>query len=164
MIGIAVNDLPMYLALYHSLFNFIGLVLLGSFLRYFQNFIEWCLPEPEPVDERVHAQFLKESDRQHPQRACLALTREVEHLYSQILEIISRGFVGVSRDTMLHAEDVAVLTRNPYRFTESIQQMYRKRVKLLYGQILTYTRPTAKMKWIQIKSNVFINLSLWRVQ
>ncbi len=137
-IGIHAQDLPLQLALYHSMFNLVGLVLLGSFLRYFQRFIEWCFPTPQAVDERVQALYLTESNRQDPQQACLALTHEVEHLYQQMLEIMSRGLMGISQQQILKIPCLETLIRNPYRMTESVQQMYRKRVKLLYGQILTY--------------------------
>lgn len=137
-IGIASADLPMRLALYHTLFNLVGLVLLGSCIRYFRRFIVWCLPEPEKHDERIQAVYLNEQCRQDPKQACFALTKEVEHLYSQMLEIMAHGLVGVSKEQMLSCGEPEELTRNPYRATDSVQQMYRKRVKLLYGQILTF--------------------------
>ena len=99
ILGIAGNNM-LELALFHSLFNIVGAVLMVPCLDPMQKFLKRMFADqdkqnhlniPLPVDEPTRARGLTLTALQHPDSALTALRTESTFLYRQTVALISFG-------------------------------------------------------------------------
>ena len=136
-VGIAPGDFAMKLAVFHTIFNVLGVALMLPLLRRLIEFLEHRIPEPVPDVSRPH--FLNEAVDEFPQTFEIALRKEVLHLYENAAELILHG-LNLHRDQIFAAEDVAAVVRRSRTPTElDIDEGYELRVKTLYSAIVEFT-------------------------
>ncbi|MCP5023560.1 MAG: Na/Pi cotransporter family protein [bacterium] len=137
-LGIAANDYALKLAVFHTLFNSAGILLMVPFLKPLARGLERVMPGKEP--ETTKPQYLKDATLEFADTALDALRQETLHLYDEAFKIISHG-IDLHRSEVLSEVPFAqILERR--RTYDSIQididEDYERTVKVLHGAILEY--------------------------
>lgn len=136
-VGIASGDYAMKLAVFHSIFNVLGVALMLPLLRRLIAFLEHRILEPLPDVSRPH--FLNEAVDEFPQTLEIALRKELLHLYDNATELILNG-LNLHREQIFATEDVAGMVRKSRTPIElDIDEGYEHRVKTLYSAIVEFT-------------------------
>ena len=135
--GIGASDYAMKLAVFHTLFNVLGVALMLPFLSRLIQFLERRIPEPAPDVSRPR--YLNEAVDEFPQALEIALRKEVLHLYENAAELILHG-LNLHRDQVYATDDVAALVRTSRKPLEvDINEGYERRVKTLYSGIVEFS-------------------------
>ncbi|PUB12366.1 Na/Pi cotransporter family protein [Yoonia sediminilitoris] len=135
-VGIAPGDYAMKLAVFHTIFNVLGVALMLPFLTRLITFLERRIIEPVPDVSRPR--YLNESVDEFPQTLEVALRKEVLHLYENAIELILHG-LNLHRDQVFSTNDVAALVRKSRSpFELDIDVGYERHVKTLYAAIVEF--------------------------
>ena len=136
-VGIGSSDYTMKLAMFHTIFNVLGVSLMLPFLTQLIAFLERRILEPVP--DVSQPRFLNEAVDEFPQTLEIALRKEVLHLYENAAELILHG-LNLHRDQVFSTDDVAGLVRKSRRPLElDLNEGYERRVKTLYSGIVEFT-------------------------
>ena len=136
-VGIGSSDYTMKLAMFHTIFNVLGVSLMLPFLTQLIAFLERRILEPVP--DVSQPRFLNEAVDEFPQTLEIALRKEVLHLYENAAELILHG-LNLHRDQVFSTDDVAGLVRKSRRPLElDLNEGYERRVKTLYSGIVEVT-------------------------
>ena len=136
-VGIADTDYAMKLAVFHTIFNVLGVALMLPLLRRLIVFLERRIVEPLPDVSRPH--FLNEAVDEFPQTLEIALRKEVLHLYENAAELIFHG-LNLHRTKIFAADDIGAAVRRSRSPIEiDIDEGYEHRVKTLYSAIVEFT-------------------------
>src|SRR6056297_1378657 len=127
IVRIAQDDFAMKLAVFHTIFNVLGVALMLPFLAQLIAFLERRIVEPVPDVSRPR--YLNEAVDDFPQTLEIALRKEVFHLYENAVELILHG-LNLHRDQVFTTDEVAGLVRNSRSPLElDLEESYERRVK-----------------------------------
>ena len=136
-VGITSSDYTMKLAVFHTIFNVLGVLLMLPLLSRLVTFLERRILEPVP--DVSQPRYLNEAVDEFPQTLEIALRKEVLHLYENAAELILHG-LNLHRDQVYSTDDVARLVRQSRRpFDLDLNEGYERRVKTLYSGIVEFT-------------------------
>ena len=136
-VGISDNDYAMKLAVFHTVFNVLGMALMLPLMTRLIAFIEQRIVEPELDVSRPH--YLNEAVDEFPQTLEIALRKEVLHLYENSVELILHG-LNLHRQAIFSTDDIAATVRQSRSvFDLDIDARYEHRVKTLYSAIVEFT-------------------------
>ncbi|MDU9005289.1 Na/Pi cotransporter family protein [Sedimentitalea todarodis] len=142
MIGIAEDDFALKVALFHTIFNVMGVAIMLPLLTRLIAFIETVIKEPQADLSRP--KYLSEAVDEFPATIEAAMRKEVKHLYDNSVELIAHG-LNLSRHEIFAATDVAATVRNSRKtFEFDIDERYETRVKTLYAAIVEFTTRTGE--------------------
>jgi phosphate:Na+ symporter len=139
--GIAENDFALKLAVFHSVFNVLGVGLMLPLMNRLIIMIERVIPEPET--DLSKPRYLSQAVDAFPATITSALQKEVKHLYDNSVELIAHG-LNIHRDQLFAAKDIEALvaaSRTPVEF--DLDERYEQRVKTLYSAIIEFSTRTA---------------------
>jgi phosphate:Na+ symporter len=137
LVGIAPDDFAMKLAVFHTIFNVLGVALILPVLNRLIAFLEHRIVEPVPDVSRPR--YLNEAVDEFPQTIEIALRKEVLHLYENAVELILHG-LNLHRDEVFATDNVADLVRRSRTpFELDLDESYERRVKTLYAGIVEFT-------------------------
>ncbi len=143
MVGIAENDFALKLAVFHTIFNVLGVLLMLPLLNSLIKLIERLISEPS-VD-LSKPKYLSQAVEEFPDTIESALHQEVRHLYENAVELIAHG-LNIHRHELFEAKDIAAFvasSRKPFDY--DIDERYERRVKTLYSAIVEFsTRATTR--------------------
>lgn len=134
--GIADNDFALKLAVFHTIFNVLGVVLMLPLLNRLIAFLKRTIVEP--AEDLSRPKFLSEAVDEFPQTAKIAMHKEVRHLYDNAVELIMHG-LNLHRHDMFETKDIAASVEaslEPVEF--DIDQRYEARIKTLYSAIVDF--------------------------
>ncbi|GHE94198.1 hypothetical protein GCM10016455_13190 [Aliiroseovarius zhejiangensis] len=142
-VGIPGTDYALKLAVFHTIFNTLGVVLMLPLLPRLIGFLEQTIPSP--VEDLSQPKYLTEAVDEFPQTIAVAMRHEVKHLYDNAVELILHG-LNLHRDAVFSSTDIAATvraSRKPFEF--DIDERYEVRIKTLYSAIVEFaTRIGAK--------------------
>ncbi len=138
LLGMAADNLPLRIALFHTLFNLLAIAWLLPVSQQAAHLLTRWLPDPVVPDNSVHALYLDKVAAAHPAAAEQALLRELLHLFHQQQRLTADGMLGISCNDMLGTASPESLTLGRPRELASVPLLYLQRVKQLYGEILTF--------------------------
>ncbi|MCU4652988.1 Na/Pi cotransporter family protein [Roseibacterium sp. SDUM158016] len=137
LVGIAPDDFAMKLAVFHTIFNVLGVALMLPVLNRLIAFLVHRIVEPVPDVSRPR--YLNEAVDEFPQTIEIALRKEVLHLYENAVELILHG-LNLHRDEVFATDNVADLVRRSRTpFELDLDESYERRVKTLYAGIVEFT-------------------------
>lgn len=143
MVGIAETDFALKLAVFHTIFNVLGVVIMLPLMSRLITFIERVIREP--ALDLSRPKYLSQAVEEFPDTIETALQKEVKHLYDNAVELITHG-LNIHRHDLFETTDIAALvssSRKPVDF--NIDERYERRVKTLYSAIVEFTtRVTSK--------------------
>ena len=154
LVGIAPQDYAMKLAVFHTVFNVIGVVLMLPILSRLITFLERSIVEPVPDISRPR--YLNEAVDAFPQTLQIALGKEVLHLYENATELILHG-LNLRRDDIYATDDIAATVRKSRIARDfDIGESYEIKIKTLYSAIVEFvTRAGDKRLPAEITDRVY---------
>lgn len=137
-IGIADDDYAMQLALFHTLFNLIGILAVAPFTDRLVKFLEGLFNEDEKDVSR--AKYLDSTVVEVPEVALQALHKEIVHLYENSTEVLSHA-LSLHRHTYIGMgeEMDRVVESSVKQIPINVDDFYERKIKALYGDIIYYT-------------------------
>tara|TARA_B100001063_G_scaffold126125_1_gene117848 strand:+ start:3202 stop:4998 length:1797 start_codon:yes stop_codon:yes gene_type:complete len=140
-VGIANDDYSLKLAVFHTIFNTIGVVVMIPFIPKLVIFLESTLKSPkEDIDKDIdNAKFLNDSVLELPSTAMAAIKRETFHLYENAFEIIAHG-INVKRRNILSTMPLDEVVEEKFINVKiDIDNFYNRKIKGIYGEIIDFS-------------------------
>ena len=136
LIGIAEGDFLLKLALFHTLFNLLGVVLLVPFVRHLERMlIRYVHFVPPPAEQ---PRFLFPEALKTPTTAVTAVHNEVAHLYDNAHVLISHG-LSLRRRVIDSDASLSDAVRQTRRIMPlDVDDVYEKKIKSLHSAIVAY--------------------------
>ena len=143
-VGIPSDDYTLKLAVFHTLFNGIGILIFTPLIGRLVILLTRILKG----ERRTHdmPRYLNDASLEFPEVALTALRRETQHLFNNAFSIIAHG-VNLRRSEINSDKDLNELLEPRGEVIEvDIDQQYELMIKDLYSaNMLFYTRSAAKM-------------------
>ena len=135
-LGIAGDDYTLKLAVFHTLFNALGIVLMLPFIKLMVRGLEKFI-KPK-VRTAAEPRFLAKSSSELADTAVEAVRLETLHLYDNASDIIARA-LGLRLDDILSDKPLDDIVRaSPAPAPFDIDEAYNENVKGLFAEIVEY--------------------------
>ncbi len=135
-LGIAQDDWTMKLAVFHTLFNLIGILVMLPLIERLVHLLERLLPEK--AVSRATPKYLHESAIELPDTAIEAVRKETLHLFDNAFEIIAHGLSLHRRDILSNRDLEEVVQAETRVMPIDIDELYERNVKGLYSDIVDF--------------------------
>ena len=136
--GIGATDYTLKLAMFHTIFNVLGVILMIPFIFKLELFLLRFLNEKvvKGIDE---PKFLNKAVLEFPGTVITSLIEESKYLYKNaIFEIVSHA-LNIHRDDIKSDKKIKkVIKRSKKDMHIDVESLYYKKVKTIYGEILNY--------------------------
>lgn len=134
-LGIGVDNYPIKVALFLTLFKLLGLALILPKMHVFQGFLERLVKEK--ASEEDLPQFLNQASLETPATAVSVTHSESMRLFSLSTDVIIQG-LGWNVEQYHRGQPLALLTDMSRQMNVDLQQQYERRVKGTYSSIVDY--------------------------
>ena len=137
-LGIKSDDWAMKLAVFHTLFNLVGLIIFSFFIPKLVIFLKKLFVEDK--DNYISKpKFLDMEVVAVPFAALKATRKETIHLYDNASEVLSHAIM-LHRHRYLGKSDIASVVKESTDIIElNIDDFYQTRIKSLYSDIIDYS-------------------------
>ena len=137
MIGIDSENYMLKLALFHTIFNVIGVLSVSPFIGILVKFLNTLFI---PMgSKKGKPKYLDDSVLALPSTALSAMVMETKHLYENAFEIIARG-LNLKKKNILSSMDLDDVVRDLYASSSiDIDDFYYYWIKGLYGEIIDFS-------------------------
>ena len=144
VVGISADDYTLKLAVFHTIFNTIGILAMLPFIDTLVNFLTSRMPEK--AVSRAEPKYLNDSVIELPDTAIEAVRKETLHLYENAFEIIAHGLSLHRHDILSEKPLDEVITSSSSVMPIDIDAEYEMNVKGLYSDIVNFiSRAQTKM-------------------
>ncbi len=136
-LGISATDYLLKLAVFHSLFNLIGIALMLPWIGRLVAWLKRLIPARQP--SRQQPRYLLESSIGFPDTATEAVRKETLHLWDNTLDIIAHG-LRLPRDELLESGRPLeeLVARHPVDDSFDFDRYYEIKIKSIYSAIIAY--------------------------
>ena len=126
----------MKLAVFHTLFNLAGVLLMVPLIHRMSEFLIKSLPEK--AKDLAEPLYLSEAAIEFPETVLKALKKEVWHLFDSAFEIMAHG-INLHRREILKSEDLEKTIDDDREVHDfDLDELYESKVKVLYGAIVEF--------------------------
>ncbi len=144
---LAPNNWTLRLAVFHSLFNLVGVLLMLPALAPLVKFLQRVLPDPQEQVERErdpHPLYLNDSALKLPDTSVAVLFQETEHLFERVFEILAHG-INLHREDILYAlNPKETVAQSTTVMDIDVLRSYYRGIKTIYSDIIDFAaRATA---------------------
>jgi len=139
--GIAYDDYALKLAVFHTIFNAIGVIVMIPFIGKLVTFLERVLKVDRSESNAGFdsARYLNDSVLELPATAMAAIVRETKHLYENAFEIITHG-LDLKRSNILSSMPLEEVIKDAYSTNGiDIDAFYNNKIKGIYGEIIDFS-------------------------
>lgn len=144
ILGIASDDYTLKLALFHTIFNTIGVLLMIPFIKTLEKFLLNFLKEKDTkdIDE---PKFLNEAVLEFPGTVITSLFRESHYLFKNpIFEIVAHA-LNIHREDIKSDKKIKKIVKKAKKDMQiDVEDIYYKKVKTIYGEIIRYAATAQK--------------------
>jgi phosphate:Na+ symporter len=143
-IGIGSEDYTLKLALFHTIFNVIGVLAVSPFVTILVKFLNTLfIPKGS---NKGKPKYLDDAVLPLPSTALSAIIMETKHLYENAFDIITRG-LNLKKKNVLSSMDLNDVVKDLYSSSSiDIDDFYNYWIKELYGDIIDFsTKAQANM-------------------
>ncbi len=135
--GIDNDNYTLKLAVFHTLFNSVGVVVMSPFIGTMVGFLEKSLPAPTP--SIVEPRYLHLSAIDFPETLLASVRNEVLHLYENAFQIIAHG-ISLHRSIIVSDTDLeAEVSGSKEIFKLDIDEQYLRSIKSLHSAIVEFS-------------------------
>jgi len=140
LVGIANDDYTLKLAVFHTVFNVLGIVVMLPLLNLLVVSLEKFIPEKKPeVDQ---PKYLSDSSAAFPGTAVEAVRLETLRVYEAALRIIIDG-LGMKNTDVISTTDLKQVVATQNRVHQfDIDAMYERHIKGIYSAIVAFISDT----------------------
>ncbi|MDH3633539.1 MAG: Na/Pi symporter [Gammaproteobacteria bacterium] len=135
-VGIAADNYTMKLAVFHTLFNLVGVLLMVPLIHKLSDFLIKSLPEK--AKDLAEPLYLSEAAIEFPETVLKSLKKEVWHLFDSAFELMAHG-INLHRTEILKSEDLQKTIDNDREVHDfDMDELYESKVKILYSAIVDF--------------------------
>ncbi len=135
-LGITADNYTLQLAVFHSLFNIIGIIVMLPLMGLLVKLLEKLMPIEEPEIERP--MYLNESLEEVPDAATEAVRNETIRLYDIAVDVITNG-LSIQREVFQSGKKARyVIKKSKEVIDNDIEDLYERKIKALYGAIVEF--------------------------
>ncbi|MDX8395957.1 MAG: Na/Pi symporter [Mariprofundaceae bacterium] len=134
--GIADHDYTLKLAVFHTLFNLIGIIVMVPFIGRLVEFLEKTIRAGP--DHFAKPKYLNDSALEFSDTAIEALRLETLHIYGKATEIIARGLSLKKKDIFSDEKLKSVINRRDTPDDYDVDDAYDHYIKSLYRALLHF--------------------------
>ena len=135
-VGIAADNWTLKLAVFHTIFNTIGVVVMMPVIQQLVRFLERTMPEK--AISVAQPKYLNDSVIELPDTAIEAVRKEILHLYDNAFAIIAHG-LDLHRHDILSERDLEEVVQEERKVIAiDIDEEYSQNVKGLYSDIVDF--------------------------
>ncbi len=139
ILGILADDYALKLALFHTLFNCLGIVLLFPWISPLVLLLNTLLkPSKSTTLAQDDVLYLDESALDFPLSAHTVLMKESKHLYQNILESITQSLSITKNDINSGMDNDEIIALRSKAIPVDLDAYYEHTIKTLYGKIITF--------------------------
>ena len=144
LIGISIENYTMKLALFHTIFNIIGVLAVSPFIHILVKYLN-TLFVPKGINKGKE-KYLDDAVLTLPSTALSAIVMETKHLYENAFDIITHG-LNLKKNNLLSSMDLDEVLEDLHTHKSiDIDLFYKRWVKDLYGEIIDFsTKAQANM-------------------
>lgn len=134
--GISDDNYGMKLALFHTIFSLVGILVLSPFISSIAKFLERILPQK--ISSASKPKFLTPIVLENPDASLVSIKKEIINLYENcqkaILHALSLHTTGLNKETLAVQlnKDFTIIDTN-------IDEIYQTNLKSLYSEIIKYS-------------------------
>jgi len=143
-VGIGIENYTMKLALFHTIFNIIGVLAVSPFITVLVKYLN-TLFIPKGLNKGKQ-KYLDDAVLALPSTALSAIIMETKHLYENAFDIITHG-LNLKKSNLLSTMELDVVVRDLHTHKSiDIDLFYNRWIKDLYGEIIDFsTKAQANM-------------------
>ncbi len=138
LMGISSTDYTLKLALFHTIFNVLGVILMIPFIKKLERMLLKVFKErvDKDIDE---PKYLNEAVLEFPGSVISSLINESKYLYKNaIFEIVAHG-LNIHREDIKSDEKIKrIIQKSTKDMRADVEDLYYKKVKSIYGEIIRY--------------------------
>jgi phosphate:Na+ symporter len=135
-VGIAADDYTLQLAVFHTLFNVTGVLVMSPLIGTLASFLTKTLRPPELTG--AQPKYLNGAVLEMPDTIMEAVRKETLHLWDNAFEIVAHG-INLHRTDILSERDMKEVVRESNKLIDiDIDMKYEQNVKMLYGSIVSF--------------------------
>jgi phosphate:Na+ symporter len=136
LIGIPEDDYLLKLALFHTLFNLLGVIMLAPFVGVMERLlIRHITYARQPTEQ---PRFLYPEALKTPATATAAVRNEIGHLYDNAYGLIALG-IGLRRSVIDSGESLAEAVQGTRRLVPlDLDEVYESKIKSLHSAIMAF--------------------------
>lgn len=129
------ENYSMKLALFHTVFNLLGVVVLFPFMALIVRLSQRVIKSKKIKESK--ARYLDKANIKIPYNAMVSIHKEVIHLYDNAQKAILHA-MGVHTTELNSKEDIKKVVNKISKIDTNLDDVYQKDLKSLYGQIIDY--------------------------
>ncbi len=136
-IGIADDDHTLKLAVFHTIFNVTGVIIMVPFTGRLVSFLERLMPTQAPQVEK--ARYLSSASAEVPAAAIEAVRKETVRLYDLSVDTIVRG-LSLNRSVFAPDSNLENIINHSSKviLQQDIDDIYERRIKSIYSDIIEF--------------------------
>ncbi|MDH5412558.1 MAG: Na/Pi symporter [Flavobacteriaceae bacterium] len=161
LFGIHTTDFTLKLAMFHSIFNIVGVLLMIPLIGKLEKLLLKVFKEK--VDKDIdEPKYLNESVLEFPASTISALIMESKYLYKNaIFEIVAHG-LNIHRDDIKSDQKIKkIIKKSTEDMQIDVENLYYRKVKSIYGEILKYASTAQKnMKLSEGQNNKITDIKI----
>ncbi|MCP4845994.1 MAG: Na/Pi cotransporter family protein, partial [Actinomycetia bacterium] len=135
--GVAADDWTLKLAIFHTLFNLVGVAVMIPVIQPLVRFLE-ARVRPGAEASCLRPQHLNDTVLQHPDTALQALHQETAHLFDNAFEILAHGLNLHRRDILSRHDLDEVVAVSTAKMEVDVMDGYYGSIKVLYNAIVDF--------------------------
>ena len=140
-IGIAADDYTLKLAVFHTIFNLLGIAVMLPFIGLMVTTLERIIPEKKPVIDQP--KYLTASSAEFPDTAIEALRKESMRVYDAALRIIVDTLGFKKSDVFSEADLMKAAAAQTRVHKLDIDAVYERHIKGIYSAIIAFISTTS---------------------
>jgi len=135
-VGIAQDNYTMKLAVFHTLFNLVGVIVMVPLIHRLADYLFKVLPEKEKG--LAQPLYLNDAAIEFPETVLKSLKKEVWHLFDSAFELMAHG-INLHRSEILKSDDLEKTIDEDREIHEfDLDEQYESKVKVLYSAIIEF--------------------------
>jgi phosphate:Na+ symporter len=142
LMNISPTDYTLKLALFHTIFNILGVLIMIPFVKKLETFLIKFFKEKidKDIDE---PKYLNEAVLKFPSSSISALVNETKYLFKNaIFEIVAHGLNILKADIRSDLKIKKIIKKSTEDMEVDVDELYYKKFKTIYGEILRYATST----------------------
>mgnify|MGYP005856694471 CR=1 FL=1 len=140
-LGVEEKNYTLKLAIFHTIFNTIGILVMVPLIPKLVLFLEKRLQVKDSTDEIGHegTLYLNDSVLEFPQSSMEAIIKETKHLYDNAFEIIAHG-LNLKRSKIASTMELEEVIKISFsKKAVDIEELYEKKIKDIYSELITFS-------------------------
>ena len=140
ILGIAPDDYTLQLALFHTLFNVLGVLLMLPFIKKLEELLLRFIRDRGDKDKDIdEPKFLNKAVLEFPGTVISSLEKETRYLFENaVFEIVAHAVNIHRKDIQSDLKPKHLVKKSKSEIDINVRELYMQKVKNIYGLILEY--------------------------